>query len=57
MDHHVARGVTRPYSRRAGGGANLGPGTARPLWNVGLCAGRLEGPQLMRISLGRRAWR
>jgi hypothetical protein len=46
--------LTRACSRRA----EVAPLSARPrgsvsaLWNVSLRAGRLEGPQLMRKSLG-----
>jgi hypothetical protein len=46
--------LTRACSRRApkGHGVPLGPQSAvSALWNVGLCGGRLEGPQLMRMSL------
>jgi len=45
----------QPTGRR-GRGAPLGQQRAwSALWNVGLCAGWLEGPQLMRMSLGRLA--
>jgi hypothetical protein len=48
--------LTRACSRRAGRALSSArpPPAVSALWNVDLCAGGLEGPQLMRMSLGGR---